>query len=68
MRYFTVEMSEAQINRAIKSVIDNYERCYHDLGNYQDALQAVQDLTIHSMEAVAEEIIITEMEATGTIH
>lgn len=65
MRYFTVEISEVQINRLIKSVIDSYERYRHDLGSYGDAVEATQLLTIHSMEEVAEELIIDELE---TIH
>ena len=68
MRYFTVEMTETQLNRFIKSVIDNFQRYEHDLGDYKDAVEATQTLTIYSMEAVAEELIIDEILETGTRH
>lgn len=67
MRYFELEMDENHIRSLVKQIVDTYEKGLHDYGSYQQALESVQELTLHSMENVAESIEEL-IDYTGTMH
>lgn len=67
MRYFEIEMDEDAIRSLVKQIIDSYENGLHEHGNYALAVESVQEITLNSMETVAESIEEL-IEYTGTKH
>ena len=67
MRYFEIEMDEDGIRSLIKQIVDTYENGLHEHGSYALALESVQEITLNSMETVAESIEEL-IEHTGTMH
>lgn len=54
MRFFEIDMDEDQVRRHVKVVIDNYEASLHEYGSYSQALEAVQETTLQSLENAAD--------------
>jgi hypothetical protein len=67
VRYFGIEMDEDGIRSLVKQIVDTYESGLHEHGTYQAAVEFVQEVTLNSMENVAESIEEI-IEHTGTIH
>ena len=67
MRYFEFGMDEDRVRALVKQIVDTYEKGLHDHGSYDMALENVQEVTVKSMETVAE--TIEELyDHTGTMH
>lgn len=56
MRYFEIEMDENAMRAFVKQIVDTYEKGLRVHGSYAQSLEHVQELTIQSMETVAESI------------
>ena len=54
MRFYEIDMDEDQIRRLVKVVIDNYESSRHETGSYSEAVKAVQDSTLQSLENASD--------------
>ena len=54
MRFFEIDMDEDQIRRLVKVVIDRYESSRHETGSYSEAVKAVQESTLKSLENAAD--------------
>lgn len=49
-------MDEHGVRALVKQIVDTYEKGLHDHGSYEMALENVQEVTVQSMENVAESI------------
>lgn len=67
MLFFEIEWDEDQVRRFVHSVIDQYNRSFHDCGSHQQAVETTQEITLHTMENTAESIEEL-IEHTGTMH
>ena len=67
MRFFEIDMDEDHVRRFVKAIIDQYERGFHDYGNYQDAVKVTQDVTIQNLENNAE-AMEELIEHQGSLH
>lgn len=67
MRYFEIDMDEDHLRRFIKAVIDQYERGFHDYGNYADAVRITQEATLQNLETNAE-VMESLFEHEGPMH
>ena len=54
MRIFEIDLDEDQLRRFVQAVIDRYEASLHEHGSYSQAVKAVQDSTLQSLENAAE--------------
>ena len=50
MLFFEVECDEDQVRRYIKLLIDEYEQHLREHGNYQIAVEAIQENAIHALQ------------------
>jgi hypothetical protein len=50
------EMDEDVFKRFVKTIIDNYEKGLHELGNYEDSVKETQDRTLDAIAHVGEEV------------